>query len=666
MPTRVLVASPVRQKPLVLTYFLRSLGALIAPASELALSYYFVDDNDDERASKVLDEFSLGCTGRCVVEKAGPGPAFNRDNVTHHWTGELVWRVAGHKNTIIRYALDNDFDYLFLVDSDVLLHPNTLVQLLSANKDVIAEVFWTKWRPDLPELPQVWCCDHYTLYELMPGQNVTQEEAMKRQKEWLSALRKPGIYRVGGLGACTLIARRVLEDGINFSPLYNISFWGEDRHFCLRAVAHGYDLFVDTHYPAFHIYRDDDIQEALAFLARHGIAVPSESGDTAREVINSAVRALMAYGTTACYRDNPEADLHLFAPELRTRIYQERMKVWKQVRDGHIVTHTDVLEASLDSRSSSGANVSARIKNFGLDRGTTFLNELGANVCLREDAGRWVVTSVDFQRIRAGREDGPAKYLALNGRVAKSEGNRITLAMVVRNEADRYLRLVLEQARDIVDDAVIIDDASTDRTAELVEEVLKDVPLVLIRNRRPLFEENEAALRQTLWNETIKTCPDWILCLDADEIFEDKGVIEIRKMVDQAEFDYYSFRIFDFWDDQHYREEPLWSAHFRYYVLLIRYQPHFNYVWSQNRLHCGRFPSNITVLPGIQSPLRVKHLGWKNPRDRLEKYLRYMRLDKDGVYGIRERYESILDPFPRLIRWQEKTDECASQLGCLR
>ena len=43
-------------------------------------------------------------------------------------------------------------------------------------------------------------------------------------------------------------AKKALKAGVNFNLLDNVSFWGEDRHFCVRAVALGFDLFVDTVY----------------------------------------------------------------------------------------------------------------------------------------------------------------------------------------------------------------------------------------------------------------------------------------------------------------------------------------------------------------------------------------------------------------------------------
>ena len=53
---------------------------------------------------------------------------------------------------------------------------------------------------------------------------------------------------------------------MNFSKIANVSFWGEDRHFCIRAHVLGFPLHVDTHLPAYHIYRSSDMEGALQFL----------------------------------------------------------------------------------------------------------------------------------------------------------------------------------------------------------------------------------------------------------------------------------------------------------------------------------------------------------------------------------------------------------------
>lgn len=650
---RILIGSPVKQKPLVLKYFLESLGAL--NIQDFTVNYFFIDDNEDEQSGRYLRDFLVEPKRKGIIKRVELGEGFLRDEVTHRWTDKLVWRVAAHKNIIIKYALDNDFDYLFLVDSDILLHPDTLVQLINTKKDIISEIFWTRWQPNTQELPQVWACDHYTLYEIAPGESVSREEILSRTQKWIANLRKPGIYKVGGLGACTLISRQVLEKGVDFSPLYNISFWGEDRHFCIRAVAKGFELFVDTNYPAFHIYRENDFPRAHEFLLKLSISRDPKRQENSfdDQLLGVASNALKVYGTTEYYKQDLKAGLELFSPKIRETIYQERIKFQKQIQDGSLITYVDIRDLQIkEIVNNQKASVLADITNFGVINNNNFNNQFRAYIKLDKNIDQWLVSSIDFQS-EIMKRDKIDRNIFWNKRITKPEGNRITLAMTVCNEADRYLRLVLQQAKSIVDDAVIIDDGSTDGTPKLINEVLKDIPFKLIQNQKSLFRKNESELRQLLWYETIKTNPDWILCLDADEIFEDKAITKIREMVNQEDFDYYSFRLYDFWDEHHYREDPLWSAHYRYHIILVRYQPNFTYSWNSNPLHCGRFPFNVTLLPGLQSPLRIKHLGWINPYNRLKKYLRYKELDPEGKWGIKEQYESILTQFPRLVLWKE-------------
>ena len=112
-------------------------------------------------------------------------------------------------------------------------------------------------------------------------------------------------------------------------------------------------------------------------------------------------------------------------------------------------------------------------------------------------------------------------------RKAKDKGNKLTLSMVVKNEGNRFLKEVLISAKEYIDNAVIIDDGSIDNTVEIIEDILKDIPYKLIKNNESKFS-NEVSLRRQQWNETIKTNPDWIVFLDADEIFEDKFKDYIR------------------------------------------------------------------------------------------------------------------------------------------
>lgn len=229
----------------------------------------------------------------------------------------------------------------------------------------------------------------------------------------------------------------------------------------------------------------------------------------------------------------------------------------------------------------------------------------------------------------------------------REPGATVTLSMVVRNEENRYLRRMLGFYRDIIDAAVIIDDASEDRTAEVCREALEGVPLTLLSLPQSLFG-NEYLLRQYAWNETAKTNPDWILSLDADEIFEDSFAAQIEGMVRLKEQDAVYFRLYDMWNETHYRDDAYWRAHHFYQPFLVRHRPGVEYVWRETPVHCGRFPRNIRSFPYLCHSARLKHYGWAKEEDRIAKYRRYMIHDPGARYGWKEQYDSILDPAPNL------------------
>ncbi|MFC9710890.1 glycosyltransferase [Paenibacillus sp. NPDC056933] len=237
-------------------------------------------------------------------------------------------------------------------------------------------------------------------------------------------------------------------------------------------------------------------------------------------------------------------------------------------------------------------------------------------------------------------------------RVRKSQGNKLTAMLQVRNERGRYLEEVLDDLSDFVDEIVIVDDASTDGTPDICRAYPKVVRLEVLE--KPLFAE-EWRLRNALWQAAVGTDPDWLLSVDADELYSTEAKNAIRALINQEHSDWIAFRFYDMWGGRtHYREDNLWGLHRRHTASLVRYMPGYPYFYPQQNHHVPRLPLPCTVLPGISTELKVQHLGWAGSlEDRVRKYLRYKRIDPHGEWGSLEHYESILDPEPRLIPWKE-------------
>ena len=265
---RVLIGSPIRQKKNILEQFLIGLDEI--ELQNCQVSFYFVDDNKDPGSSELLSIFK-NTNSDVILIKGEDIVANKEDNAyvcdanSHHWRSENIARITKFKDWIIDYCVENGFDYLFLVDSDIVLDRRSLSQLLSRNVDIVSNVFWTQWHPGAALVPQCfWMPDPYQQYKAF-NVKLDPKEANQMRDDMFNKLKLPGIYKVDGLGACTLISKKALMAGVRFKEVPNLSIPGEDRHFCIRAGVLGFDLYMDTVYPAYHIFREEYLSRVDEF-----------------------------------------------------------------------------------------------------------------------------------------------------------------------------------------------------------------------------------------------------------------------------------------------------------------------------------------------------------------------------------------------------------------
>lgn len=213
------------------------------------LDFLFLDDNTDARTSAFLNQ----------IKQERPDVKFldyksnSKTTYTNHdWDSKKIDRIIAIKNAALAYAATWGYDYIFLVDADLVLHPDSLQCLISREKDFVFTIFWTKFREDSPYTPNAW---DYHSWDY-------------RGPDSYFRLKVPGLHEVGGGGACTLLSRESITRGLTFDRLSSMNFPGEDRHFCTRAQALGYPVYVDSTFPAYHLFNDEMVPEAFEWYVK--------------------------------------------------------------------------------------------------------------------------------------------------------------------------------------------------------------------------------------------------------------------------------------------------------------------------------------------------------------------------------------------------------------
>lgn len=231
---RVLIGAPLRQKPHIFAEHLKAINALQLPKG-VEVSCYYVANNCDADTLALLDESEYE-----VRDDLAPEDYSADNNADHVWTNEDMVRMGELRSVLTDKVLYGPYDYLLSVDSDIVMKPETLSLLLNAKRQIVSEIFWTQsdsgfiWS-------NAWTADGYA---------VRKSDLLK----WRTA----GLYEVGMTGALTLIHRSVFEAGVSYRKIPNINtaLIGEDRHFCVRAACAGIPMYIDTHAPAVHLYRE--------------------------------------------------------------------------------------------------------------------------------------------------------------------------------------------------------------------------------------------------------------------------------------------------------------------------------------------------------------------------------------------------------------------------
>lgn len=218
---------------------------------------------------------------------------------------------------------------------------------------------------------------------------------------------------------------------------------------------------------------------------------------------------------------------------------------------------------------------------------------------------------------------------------------RIIGAAILYEEERRFLRRWLAAMYELCDVLVVVDDGSTDRTAELCSEA----GAVVVR-REHAEPWDEAPVRAALWDAVrgVGRPGDWVAVLDADEV-PTPELLRVRSRIAAlpASVERLDSRLLEEWAPGLHRADGLWSP---WLPWLVRWrdEPFLAPGDSGRPLHGSRLPAYAALLEPHPLDLPILHLGYSRDDLRREKAAHYLARN-DGVNLAHAR--TILDP-PRL------------------
>ncbi len=195
----------------------------------------------------------------------------------------------------------------------------------------------------------------------------------------------------------------------------------------------------------------------------------------------------------------------------------------------------------------------------------------------------------------------------------------------VHNEAaSGNLERVLKHLKEICDEIVVCDSGSTDNGRKIIEQFTKHIL------SEPNDFSKEQLVKQKMLEYALTLKPDWIVWLDADEVFDRQGELgAVRKLAYKGSkegIDGFSFQEINLWKStKQYRTDEFWRK--GWYVRLWRNNGKLKF-GNQEGLHGQQYPDGLAVIQ--KSDIKVLHYGFSSSELIKQKYDRYKQNGQAG------------------------------------
>lgn len=222
----IMIGCPVRNRAWILPRYLQCLQNLDFPAE--LISYCFVINDSTDLTADLLSDFASTHEGKVKLIFADQGTKRTRTHYRGNYNFDQLSRL---RNSLLDVFLHSNCSYLFSVDSDILVPPDSLNSLLEDRCDIVSALV----------------CNGYILGDAGIFNILNYVDG-----QWihLRGFPRDRVFRVDCTGAAYLIKRKVIEEyGVRYSAHYG----AEDIGFCRDAANKGLQIFCDGRIECQHI-----------------------------------------------------------------------------------------------------------------------------------------------------------------------------------------------------------------------------------------------------------------------------------------------------------------------------------------------------------------------------------------------------------------------------
>ncbi len=239
---KILIGSPVRNRARWLPYYLDHLTKLDYP-KEL-IEYCFVVNDSVDESLRILQQFVADRPGQVWTWNLGQNED-DRDDPVYR-AQEILAGLALLRNLLLDTAKASGADFLFSVDSDIMVPPDSLKKLVQNDKDICSALIYNDYHVNPEEL------------ELGRFPNIMFKDDSGSICHYINYPENQ-LFEVDVTGAVYLIKRPVFD-----AVRYGYHDQGEDIAFCEDAQRKGFKLWCDSRIFCQHIMTEEQLRRLEA------------------------------------------------------------------------------------------------------------------------------------------------------------------------------------------------------------------------------------------------------------------------------------------------------------------------------------------------------------------------------------------------------------------